>query len=259
MAPVAYLPSTIGNPTYQLQKALAGLGFPPGPIDGIPGTRTTSAVRNYQMARRLVPDGVVGPKTLAALQRDGFRIVQTIGQQGGFAVQEAAGARSLLPWYDVALANIGVAEIRGPKHSPVIMGWIQEIGAKALGIQVKDDETAWCGTFTAMCILRGLPNEPLPKIVVRAKAWEAFGVGLSRGSLGAVVVFDREGGGHVGFYAGEDSTHIHVVGGNQGNRVSRMRLERGRLTAIRWPSTVPLPTTGPIRLNAAGEISKDES
>jgi uncharacterized protein (TIGR02594 family) len=259
MAPVAYLPTTTGNPTYQLQTVLAGLGFPPGPIDGIPGVKTTQAVRNYQMSRRLVPDGVVGPKTLAALQKDGYRIVQTIGQQGGFAVKEAAGARSLLPWYDVALANIGVAEIKGPQHSPTIMGWIQMIGARALGIAVKDDETAWCGTFTAMCILRGLPGEPLPPIVVRAKSWEKFGIPLLNGSLGCVVVFDREGGGHVGFYAGEDATHIHVVGGNQGNRVSRMRLEKGRLTAYRWPSTVPRPTTGPLRLNAAGEISRDES
>lgn len=259
MPPVQLRPPTIGNPTYQLQKALAGLGFAPGPIDGIPGTKTTAAVRNYQMSRRLVPDGVVGPRTLTALERDGWRIVQAVGLQSGFAVSQGATGYGLLPWFDIAQMHIGVSEIPGPRHSPTIMDWIREVGARRLGIEVKDDETAWCGTFVAMCILRALPNEPLPAIVVRAKAWLDFGVSLERGSLGCVVVFERSGGGHVGFYAGEDETHIHVVGGNQGNRVSRMRLSKDRIQGFRWPTTVPRPSRGPLWLNSAGEISRDES
>lgn len=252
------LAQPIGNPTYQVQKALAGLGFPPGPIDGVPGTKTTQAVRNYQLSRKLVPDGVVGPKTLAAFQRDGFRIVLKVGVQNGWGVFEANVATPLTPWLDIARANIGVAEVVGPKHSPTIMGWIRELGTKALGIEVKDDETAWCGTFVGMCILRSLPNEPLPPILVRASAWASFGVAC-KASPGAIMVFARPGGGHVGIYEGEDATHFHIVGGNQGNRVSRMRLEKSRLTAIRWPSTVPLPTRGAVQMNAAGEVSKDES
>lgn len=248
-----------GNTTYQIQKALAALGFPPGPLDGIPGTKTTSAVRTYQASRRLAPDGIVGAKTLSALQRDGFRIASEIGNQNGFMVLKVNAGSPVTPWLDYARANIGVAEIVGPKHSPVIMGWIRDLGAKALGIDVKDDETAWCGTFAGICILRSLPNEPLPPILVRAKAWEGFGVALKRRAQGAIMVFQREGGGHVGFYEGEDDTHFHIVGGNQGNRVSRMRIERSRLTATRWPSTVPLPTAGPVIMNKAGEISRNES
>jgi len=118
-----------GNPTHQLQTALASLGFPPGPIDGIPGTKTTAAIRNYQMARRLVPDGVVGPKTIAALQRDGFKITENVGVDRGWAVIQKAD--TVKPWLDYALSNIGVAEIVGPRHSPVIMGWIRDLGARA--------------------------------------------------------------------------------------------------------------------------------
>lgn len=246
------------NTTYQVQKALAALGFPPGPLDGIPGTKTTQALRNYQMSRRLVPDGIVGAKTLSAFQRDGFRFPSDIGVSSGFVVSKVNAGSPLTPWLEYARSNLGVAEVVGPKHSPTIMGWLQELGARRLGLAVKDDETAWCGSFVGICILRSLPNEPLPPILVRAKAWEGFGVALKRRSQGAVMVFDREGGGHVGFYEGEDDTHFHIIGGNQGNKVSRMRLERSRLTATRWPATVPLPTAGPVIMTPSGDISRNE-
>lgn len=51
-----------------------------------------------------------------------------------------------------------------------------------------------------------------------------------------MLVFDRAGGGHVGFYVGEDLTSYHVLGGNQGDRVSIMRLEKSRCVARRWPT-----------------------
>jgi hypothetical protein len=38
----------------------------------------------------------------------------------------------------------------------------------------------------------------------------------------------RSGGGHVAFAVGEDATHFHVLGGNQGARVSIMRIEKAR-------------------------------
>lgn len=41
----------------ELQHLLSGLGFDPGPLDGIIGQNTREAVRNYQKARALVPDG----------------------------------------------------------------------------------------------------------------------------------------------------------------------------------------------------------
>lgn len=245
------------NPTYQLQKFLAGRGFPPGPIDGIPGAKTTAAVILYQRARGLMADGIVGPKTLAVMKRDGWAPTEQVGIDNGWAVH--ARPETIKPWLDYARSQIGVREIVGPKHSSTIMGWIRELGAKALGITVTDDETAWCGTFAGICILRGLPQEPLPAILVRAKAWLAFGVELSKPSVGAVMVYDRPGGGHVAFYLGEDDVFDHVVGGNQGNRVSIMRIEKARRSGIRWPKTVPMPTTGPVRLLASGEVSSNES
>ena len=56
----------------RLQQALLNLGFDPGPIDGDFGPKTVKAVKKaYQKARGLTADGIVGPKTWAALHADG--------------------------------------------------------------------------------------------------------------------------------------------------------------------------------------------
>lgn len=52
-----------------LQRNLAAKGFNPGPIDGINGPQTKAAVKAFQKANGLTPDGIVGPKTMAALDR----------------------------------------------------------------------------------------------------------------------------------------------------------------------------------------------
>jgi peptidoglycan hydrolase-like protein with peptidoglycan-binding domain len=50
-----------------LQRRLTGLGFAPGPIDGRYGPLTTHAVERFQSAYGLSPDGIVGPRSVAAL------------------------------------------------------------------------------------------------------------------------------------------------------------------------------------------------
>lgn len=54
-----------------LQRQLADRGFDPGPIDGVKGPRTTAAVKAFQRANGLKEDGIVGPKTQAALAAAG--------------------------------------------------------------------------------------------------------------------------------------------------------------------------------------------
>ena len=56
-----------GSAVKTLQARLQTLGFDPGPIDGIFGSGTDSAVRAFQRARGLGVDGIVGPQTWAAL------------------------------------------------------------------------------------------------------------------------------------------------------------------------------------------------
>lgn len=56
-----------GDAVRRLQARLEGKGFELGAVDGIFGARTTAAVKAFQRSRRLTADGIVGPRTWAAL------------------------------------------------------------------------------------------------------------------------------------------------------------------------------------------------
>lgn len=56
-----------GDPVAQVQRLLSEFGFAPGPADGIFGPRTLRAVLEFQRARGLAVDGLVGPLTLSQL------------------------------------------------------------------------------------------------------------------------------------------------------------------------------------------------
>jgi len=66
-------PPMRGEDVAQLQRDLAALGFPAGPANGIFAERTARATAEFQRNVGLVPDGVVGPETLRALERLGRR------------------------------------------------------------------------------------------------------------------------------------------------------------------------------------------
>ena len=56
-----------GASVVQLQTLLLANGFNPGPIDGIFGSNTQSAVMAFQRSRNLTVDGIVGVQTWTAL------------------------------------------------------------------------------------------------------------------------------------------------------------------------------------------------
>ena len=55
-----------------IQQLLARRGFNPGAIDGVKGPATRDAIINAQAFYKLETDGVIGSKTLAALQADTY-------------------------------------------------------------------------------------------------------------------------------------------------------------------------------------------
>lgn len=61
-----------GASVTRLQQELKAAGCSPGPVDGIFGSHTLSAVKSYQRRHHLEVDGIVGPKTWHALTHDRF-------------------------------------------------------------------------------------------------------------------------------------------------------------------------------------------
>jgi spore germination protein len=59
-----------GPDVAEVQRRLRTWGYNPGPIDGIFGPKTLNAVIQFQTARRLKPDGIVGPITYSELQKN---------------------------------------------------------------------------------------------------------------------------------------------------------------------------------------------
>jgi uncharacterized protein (TIGR02594 family) len=155
-------------------------------------------------------------------------------------------------WLKIARQYEGVTEIQGPATNKTIASWIKKLGAWWSG-----DAVPWCGLFVAAVMLEA--KLPYPVLYPQAKAWANYGSRLRPEVLapGAILVFGRKGGGHVGFYLGEDDTHYHVFGGNQKNAVNVMRLEKGRLIASRWPKGEAV-LGGPVKLAANGMISHNE-
>lgn len=59
-----------GNYVCIAQDDLNTLGYKTGGLDGVFGTQTTNAVRNYQRSRGLSVDGIIGCNTWRSLQED---------------------------------------------------------------------------------------------------------------------------------------------------------------------------------------------
>lgn len=53
----------------QVQQALVELGYDPGKLDGIMGSYTSNAIRVFQTAERLRPDGIFGPITRTMMRQ----------------------------------------------------------------------------------------------------------------------------------------------------------------------------------------------
>lgn len=170
------------------------------------------------------------------------------------------------PWLIEAEKHIGQREVPGPGSS----AWIRSLWQGLKGGQWfwdaigkgDDSKLPWCGAFVAYCMQA--TSNPYATKYASAKAWLDWGIELSGPAVGAVVVFSRDGGGHVGFVTGRDTLgRLTVLGGNQGNAVSIAPFDHARVVGYRWPRDVPQqPDVGFDRLPitpAEGPLSSNEA
>ena len=157
--------------------------------------------------------------------------------------------RKELPWIVEGKKVFGLHEIN---DNAKLKAWLRSDG-KALG---DPKALPWCGDYTETAIKNSLPDEPFTGAVGKnpywARNWLKFGK-PTEPCYGAIIVFSRGKGGHVGFVVGEDATDYYVLGGNQGNSVNVVRISKDRFLGCTWPITYsgnkrPLPKMTPNNL-----------
>jgi len=153
-----------------------------------------------------------------------------------------------------ALSFYGLHEAPGGKDNSVILGWAKELNLP----NYKSDDTPWCGLFMAKIAKDA--GKVYPGAPLWARNWMLFGSASATPMLGDVLVFNRPGGGgHVGLYVGEDADAFHVLGGNEGDAVSIVRMARARLLAARRPAYRVQPASvRVIKLAPSGALSTNE-
>lgn len=143
-----------------------------------------------------------------------------------------------LAWIDEGFSLIGTKEVKGPKHNPKIISWLEELGA-----WWRDDETAWCGVFVAHCLKTA--NVKYPNLWMQALAYRNSGSALSKPVYGCVAIKTRKGGGHVCFVVGRDKVTNKLVclGGNQNDQVCLALYNEADFVEFRWygKTATPLP------------------
>lgn len=216
----------------EAQAKLNSLGYSVGPsgADGIAGRNTQAAVRKYQKDKGLPVTGVLDTVTMSSL----------FGQ-----------TNVPIPWMEELLRRKGLHEVR---NKSTLWAWLKSDG-RSLGDPSK---LPWCGDAVETAIALTLPDEPIPANPYWAQNWKNFGTPVSP-RYGAILVFVRPGGGHVGFYMNETKTHYVVAGGNQSNSITTNALiAKDRLIASRWPKTFPI--VGPKRVAVkGGNVSTNEA
>lgn len=161
-----------------------------------------------------------------------------------------------ISWFDTAKSLIGTKETPGSGNNTKIIDWAKNIGG-FIGNFYKADEIPWCGLFVAHCFIKN--GIAVSQNSLSALSWANWGIPIAKGVPGAVMVFVRPGGGHVGFYVSEDKDAYHILGGNQSDSVSITRIQKSRLKGIRWPKGQPAPTQGPVYATFTGALSTNEA
>jgi uncharacterized protein (TIGR02594 family) len=167
------------------------------------------------------------------------------------------------PWLATMRQISGTREYSGGADNPVILEWARFIGEKypemrSYCAQYNHDAIAWCGLTVAYCMakngIRPVFGTSENKRFLWADAWRTFGVRLDKPRLGCVMVFARNGGGHVALYEGEEGNDYLIRGGNQSDAVTLMRMPKSKFSAAIWPATPAITT--PASEGARAKSSK---
>jgi uncharacterized protein (TIGR02594 family) len=166
-------------------------------------------------------------------------------------------------WLLAAYADLGVAEIPGPRNNPRIMQAYVVCGHP----EIKSEETAWCAAKMGQWLSES--NLPIPhrSVNLMAGSYETYGSGvpLEEARRGDVCVFYRGSRSnwtrHVMLYLGQTEGSIIGIGGNQSDSVSIITMPKVNLVTRGIRRPVPatkegLREAGSSEIIAADKIKK---
>ncbi|UWG97951.1 peptidoglycan-binding protein [Dehalobacter sp. DCM] len=118
-----------GDDVKLLQKALIDLGYDPGTLDGVFGSRTQLTVMAFQRNFRLLQDGIVGPATLLALNKALTEpVLLKVGSRGPEVATIQSALREL--GYGPSLAD----GVFGPETRAAVISFQKDYGLKQDGV-----------------------------------------------------------------------------------------------------------------------------
>ena len=133
-------------------------------------------------------------------------------------------------WLDAAIAEHGVAEVRGGENERILEYFRSTV------YHAREDEVPWCAAFVCWCLDQ--TQQPNPS-TVRSRDFLEYGVELDGWRLGAIAVLWRGSPtattGHVGFVVQSMGDQIVLLGGNQGDRVDLAIYPTSQVLSYRWP------------------------
>lgn len=154
-----------------------------------------------------------------------------------------------LAWIAEARKHIGLREVKGSKHNPIILSWLDKLKAWWY-----EDESAWCGTYVAHCL--SAANIPIPKHWYRALDYMKSGTRLIRPAYGCVAVKQRKGGGHVCFVVGQTKEgKLVCLGGNQNDMVCFAIYNKADFDAFMWYGKTSNPAKERYNLPTLSNVS----
>lgn len=168
-------------------------------------------------------------------------------------LQSEPGPRMLVE----ALKLYGIRETAGPKNTPEIMAWADELGAGVASVY-SGDSIPWCGLFMGVVAKRA--GKPLPPSPLWALSWSTWGQPAPTPMLGDVLTYRRAGGGHVGLYVGESAQYHFVLGGNQNDGVTIIAKPKVELYAARrFYRMAPPANVRPVVIDANAPLKASEA
>lgn len=137
--------------------------------------------------------------------------------------------------FDVAVLELGTAEIFGALDNPRILEYHQQTSLKA-----QSDEVAWCASFVNWCLRKAGVCDYKGRCgtnSARARSFLDWGreVPLEAAKRGDIVVLSRGSNpafGHVGFFAGREQNTVLLLGGNQ----AQSPVSHGRVSIASYPT-----------------------